>query len=81
VVRTSITYFDKNWTPVFEESAMFGNTCVFERTFSSMKQRKSKSRNQMADETPDHSLRLANANNNIDIGPILSEKPRPQVSH
>jgi len=37
---------------------MFGSTYVFESTFSTMKQVKSKNTNRMADETLDDSLRL-----------------------
>jgi len=40
----------------------FGNKYVCECTFSTLKQVKGKNRNRMADETPDHSLRLASTN-------------------
>jgi len=35
----------------------------------------------MTDETLDNSHRLATTNIGIDIGTIVSEKPRPQSSH
>ena len=52
--------------------SMFGCTYVCESTFSTMKQVKSKNRNQMADETLDDSLRLT-----IDKETILPGKPPP----
>jgi len=49
---------------------MLGNTYVYESTFSTMKQVKSKSRNRMADETLDDNLRLAATNTGIDKGTV-----------
>jgi len=59
---------------------MFRNTYVCESTFSMMKQVKSKNRNRMADKTLDDSFPLATTNAGIDIGTIVSEKPRPEAS-
>jgi len=50
--------------------SMLGNTYVYESTFSTMKQVKSKSRNRMADETLDDNLRLAATNTGIDKGTV-----------
>jgi len=46
-----------------------------------MKQVHSKKINRMTDETPDNSHRLTATNIGIDIGTIVSEKPRLQSSH
>ena len=62
--------------------SMFGNTCVCESAFSTMKQVKSENRNRLADETLDDSLWLFTSNTSISIdkGTIMSEKSLPQPS-
>jgi len=60
---------------------MFGNTCVCEGKFSTIKEVKSENSNWMAGETLDDSLWLAATNPGIDMGKIMSETPRPQASH
>ena len=61
--------------------SMFGNTYVCESTFPAMKQVKSENRNRMADETPDHSLRIATNDTFVLLKERVSEKPHPQASH
>jgi len=61
--------------------SVFGNTYVCEITSSGMKHVKSKSKNRMANETLDHSLRLATTNVGIDKERTVSDKDRPQASH
>jgi len=60
--------------------SILGHTYVYGRTFSTMKQFKSKNRNRTADETLDDSLRIATTDPGNDIGTIVSEEPRPQAS-
>ena len=60
---------------------MLGNIYVCERTFSTMKQVKSKNKNRMADEMLDNSLQLAQPTLvYIDNEMIVSKKPQPQAS-
>jgi len=61
--------------------SMLGNIYVCERTFSTMKQVKSKNKNRMADEMLDNSLQLAQPTLvYIDNEMIVSKKPQPQAS-
>jgi len=60
--------------------SMLGNIYVCERTFSTMKQVKSKNKNRMADEMLDNSLQLAQPTLvYIDNEMIVSKKPQPQA--
>jgi len=59
--------------------AMFGRTNVCESAFSTMKQAKSKNRNQSAHETLDDGFRSATANILASIKERKFQRPRPQV--
>ena len=61
--------------------SMFGSTYVCECTFSVMKQVKSKTRNQMQNDTLDACLRLAITSIEVDVEKLVNEKPCPQTSH
>ena len=61
--------------------SMFGSTYICECTFSTMKQVKSKTRNQMGNETLDACLRLATTNIEIDMEALGKDKQRHQISH